>query len=303
MRHLCLALCAFATIAAVPALAQDAVVGVSNAEALFASPDPRLNTNKQAAYHIVKDLLEAGHWELADRWLTERYIQHNPLAASGRAAVVAFFTQVMKTTPKPIPARMRTKIVSVVAEGDLVVVTYPRTMKDPGDRPGPIPPPGSTCGGSRTAGRTSIGTARRDKMTDPFDLARFVAAQEGSHDRALAEIRRGRKTGHWMWYVFPQIAGLGRSGMARAYAIGSLDEARAYLAHPLLGPRLRECVAALEDIADADAERVFGGIDAMKLRSSLTLFEAAGGGPHFAVALARWCGSGDPATLRLLSPP
>ncbi len=134
---------------------------------------------------------------------------------------------------------------------------------------------------------------------DPFDLARFVAAQAGSYDAALGEIRRGRKTGHWMWYVFPQIAGLGRSAVAQAYAIRSLDEARAYLAHPLLGARLRACVAGLEALTP-DAEHVFGGIDAMKLRSSLTLFAEAGGGPAFGDALARWFGAPDPATIRLL---
>ena len=138
-------------------------------------------------------------------------------------------------------------------------------------------------------------------MTDPFDLTRFVAAQDGSYDAALAEIRRGRKAGHWMWYVFPQIAGLGHSAMARAYAIRSLDEARAYLAHPLLGARLRECVAALATLPDADAGRVFGGIDAIKLRSSLTLFAEAGGGAALADALTRWCGSPDAATLDLLA--
>ena len=136
-------------------------------------------------------------------------------------------------------------------------------------------------------------------MSDPFDLARFVAAQEGSYDAALGQIRHGRKTSHWMWYVFPQIAGLGQSAMARAYAIATLDEARAYLAHPLLGRRLRECVAALE-VLEPDADRVFGGIDAIKLRSSLTLFAEAGGGAAFADAIVRWFGSPDPATLELL---
>lgn len=138
-------------------------------------------------------------------------------------------------------------------------------------------------------------------MADSFDLARFVAAQEGSYAAALGEIRCGRKTGHWMWYVFPQIAGLGHSAMARAYAIRSLDEARAYLDHPLLGGRLRECLAALAALPEADAERVFGGIDAIKLRSSLTLFAAAGGGAAFAQALARWFGTPDSATIRLLA--
>lgn len=115
------------------ASAQDPVVGAPDAEALFTSSDPALHRNKQAAYHIERDLLEAGHWELADKWLTERYIQHNPNAASGRAGVVAFFTQVLKVQPKPIPQRLSAKVVAVVAEGDYVVVITPRTMKDPKD--------------------------------------------------------------------------------------------------------------------------------------------------------------------------
>src|SRR6266576_3965113 len=104
--------------------AQEPVVGASDPDALFHSSDPTLNANKQAAYHIVKDLLEAGHWELADRYLTERYIQHNPNAASGRAGVVKYFTEVRKVKPVPIPEKMKTKVVSVVAEGDLVGVAY-----------------------------------------------------------------------------------------------------------------------------------------------------------------------------------
>jgi predicted SnoaL-like aldol condensation-catalyzing enzyme len=113
--------------------AQEPVTGAADAEALFTSPDPKLHLNKQAAYHIVRDLLEAGHWELADKWLTERYIQHNPNAASGRAAVVKFFTEVLKVQPKPIPARLTQKVVAVVAEGDYVVVITPRVVKDPND--------------------------------------------------------------------------------------------------------------------------------------------------------------------------
>jgi uncharacterized protein (DUF1810 family) len=136
--------------------------------------------------------------------------------------------------------------------------------------------------------------------TDPFNLARFVTAQTKTFDEALAEIRLGAKHSHWMWFIFPQIAGLGQSPMARTYAIGSIDEAQAYLAHPLLGARLRDCIAALQDLVGLDAEAVFGGIDAIKLRSSLTLFAEAGGGPLFAAALACWTDGPDPATLRLL---
>lgn len=136
---------------------------------------------------------------------------------------------------------------------------------------------------------------------DRFGLERFVSAQAANYDAALAEIRAGDKRSHWMWYVFPQIAGLGRSPMARRYAIGSRDEAQAYLAHPLLGARLRDCVAALADVPDPDPVRVFGDIDATKLRSSLTLFEAASGEPAFGDALDRWFGGRrDDATLRLL---
>jgi predicted SnoaL-like aldol condensation-catalyzing enzyme len=115
------------------ATAQEPVIGAADAEVLFTSPDPKLHANKQAAYHIVRDLLEAGHWELADKWLTERYIQHNPNAASGRAAVVEFFTRVLMVEPKPIPDKLSLKVVAVVAEGDYVVVITPRVVKDAKD--------------------------------------------------------------------------------------------------------------------------------------------------------------------------
>ena len=141
----------------------------------------------------------------------------------------------------------------------------------------------------------------RGDLTDPYDLDRFVAAQAGTYDAALGEIRRGRKRSHWMWFVFPQIAGLGRSPMAQRYAIRSLAEARAYLAHPHLGPRLRSCVQALQDLDDTSAEDVFGTVDAVKLRSSLTLFAEAGGERIFTAALERWFGGKpDEATLELL---
>lgn len=139
---------------------------------------------------------------------------------------------------------------------------------------------------------------------DPFDLERFIAAQDasGTYARALAELRSGAKRSHWMWFVFPQIAGLGSSPMAQRYAIRSLDEARAYLAHPVLGARLRECVAALNALPTNDAEAVLGGIDAMKLRSSLTLFlRAAPGDEEFERALAKFYGGvPDPRTIELL---
>lgn len=113
--------------------AQEAVVAAKDAEALFTSPDPVLHRNKQTAYHIMRDLLEANHWELADRYLTEEYIQHNPLAKSGRQGVVDFFTKVLKVQPSPIPEKLSLPIVSVVAEGDLVIVATLRTLKDPKD--------------------------------------------------------------------------------------------------------------------------------------------------------------------------
>lgn len=111
-------------------------------------------------------------------------------------------------------------------------------------------------------------------MDDPFDLERFVAAQDsgGTYGQAVSELRRGRKTSHWMWFVFPQIAGLGLSEMSRRYAISSLEEARAYLAHPVLGPRLVECAQLLDEGVAGTAEEILGGIDAQKLQSSLTLF-------------------------------
>jgi uncharacterized protein (DUF1810 family) len=138
-------------------------------------------------------------------------------------------------------------------------------------------------------------------MSDPYDLDRFVAAQAGSYQTVLGEIRRGAKRNHWMWYIFPQVAGLGRSDMAQRFAIRSIDEARAYLAHPVLGARLRECVAVLQDLTGMTAMAVFGDIDAMKLRSSLTLFAEAGAGPLFTAALDRWFdGEADVATLQLL---
>lgn len=109
---------------------------------------------------------------------------------------------------------------------------------------------------------------------DPYNLERFAAAQDsgGTYARALAELRAGRKTSHWMWFVFPQIAGLGSSATARAYAISSLAEARAYLAHPVLGPRLTECAAAICAVQGKTAVQILGSIDALKLRSSATLF-------------------------------
>ena len=110
---------------------------------------------------------------------------------------------------------------------------------------------------------------------DPYHLERFVEAQRGVFDQACAELRRGRKTGHWMWFIFPQIAGLGFSATSQHYAIRSLDEARAYLDHPTLGPRLREISQILISINGKTAHEIFGSPDDMKLRSSMTLFARA----------------------------
>ncbi len=132
---------------------------------------------------------------------------------------------------------------------------------------------------------------------DPFRLERFVEAQRGVMDGVMAELRAGRKTGHWIWFVFPQLAALGRSEMARHYGIGSIEEARAYLAHPVLGERLRACVEALLEVRGRSAEDVLGPVDAMKVRSSMTLFHrAAPDDPAFAAVLAKWY-DGAPDTL------
>ncbi|HEY5171202.1 MAG TPA: DUF1810 domain-containing protein [Acidimicrobiia bacterium] len=114
-------------------------------------------------------------------------------------------------------------------------------------------------------------------LDDPFDLERFVTAQnqDGIYDDALDELRRGRKATHWMWFVFPQIAGLGRSAISNEFAISSLEEATAYLQHPVLGPRLIECTETLSNVHGRTAEQIFGGVDAQKLHSSMTLFMRA----------------------------
>ena len=143
------------------------------------------------------------------------------------------------------------------------------------------------------------------------DLERFELAQEGSYERALAELRAGRKRSHWMWYVFPQLAGLGRSATAREYAIRDLGQAQAYLRHPALGPRLIEAARAAAASHAATAEELLGAVDALKLRSSMTLFALATADlPDltdarvvFDSVLARYyAGAPDPLTLALLRP-
>jgi uncharacterized protein (DUF1810 family) len=145
-------------------------------------------------------------------------------------------------------------------------------------------------------------------MTDDMgDLERFVRAQDsgGTYASALSELRAGAKRGHWMWFVLPQLSGLGRSETARAYAVSGLAEARAYLRHPVLGPRLRECADALDALDTDDPVRVLGPVDAAKLRSSMTLFELAAPGPEEAEPFARvlehfFDGRRDDATTEML---
>ena len=135
---------------------------------------------------------------------------------------------------------------------------------------------------------------------DPYDLQRFVAAQDagGTYQRATAELRSGRKASHWMWFIFPQIAGLGYSSTSRTYAISSLAEAQAYLAHPVLGARMIECASILADVSGRSAEQIFGEVDALKLSSSMTLFlHADPDQPVFREILDRYFGGvPDPAT-------
>lgn len=138
---------------------------------------------------------------------------------------------------------------------------------------------------------------------DPFELQRFVDAQARSYGDALAELRAGSKRSHWMWFVLPQLRGLGSSGMAERYGIASAAEARAYLAHPVLGARLRECVDAMNAIAGGDARAILGSIDALKFRSCVTLFAAvAPEEARFDAALDKYYGGRpDPRTLELLA--
>jgi uncharacterized protein (DUF1810 family) len=138
-------------------------------------------------------------------------------------------------------------------------------------------------------------------MTDSDDLHRFIEAQAGNYPDALAELRAGRKRTHWMWYVFPQIAGLGHSAMAQRYAIAGRAEAEAYLAHGILGPRLRDCTQAVLTVPDKTANAIFGTPDDIKLRSCMTLFDAVAPHDIFDAVLARFYdGQRDPATLERL---
>jgi uncharacterized protein (DUF1810 family) len=146
---------------------------------------------------------------------------------------------------------------------------------------------------------TSYTNGPREDRQMSADLSRFVEAQgSGTYEQALGELRAGRKTGHWMWFVFPQVEGLGQSETARYYAISGLAEARAYLAHPVLGPRLVECAQALLELDGDDAIAVLGPVDAKKLRSSMTLFAVADGNPVFTEVLEKYfAGATDEFTL------
>jgi uncharacterized protein (DUF1810 family) len=138
---------------------------------------------------------------------------------------------------------------------------------------------------------------------DSFDLRRFVDAQDRVYDTVVAELRAGAKRSHWIWFVFPQLRGLGHSATAMRYGISSLDEARAYLAHPVLGPRLRDCAQLVTDIAGTSADDIFGWPDNLKVRSSMTLFaRASDENAEFRAVLDKFYdGEDDPATVELLS--
>jgi uncharacterized protein (DUF1810 family) len=139
-------------------------------------------------------------------------------------------------------------------------------------------------------------------LEDPYRLKRFLEAQEANYDRVVSELRMGQKMSHWMWFIFPQVAGLGSSSMSRTYAISSLAEAQAYLRHPVLGSRLVECAQIVAGIHGKSAEQIFGWTDAMKLRSSMTLFmTAAPGEPVFREVLIKYFGdSPDKNTVERL---
>ena len=151
---------------------------------------------------------------------------------------------------------------------------------------------------------TQVASAGSGLQTDPFDLERFVSAQSGVYDQALAELRAGRKRSHWMWFVFPQAKGLGRSSTAQIYAIASLDEARAYLAHAILGPRLLACTEAATEASAPSLYALFGSPDDLKFISSMTLFRLAADDPSpFQGALERWNGGQpDRRTVEQLGP-
>ena len=139
-------------------------------------------------------------------------------------------------------------------------------------------------------------------MTDPFDLQRFLDAQEPVYPRVLAELQRGRKQSHWMWFIFPQFAGLGHSAMAQRFALSSYDEAVAYLGHSVLGPRLRDCTALVNAVEGRTIHEILGSPDDVKFCSSMTLFDAVSSDPKFATVISKFYGGKpDPRTLDLLA--
>jgi uncharacterized protein (DUF1810 family) len=139
-------------------------------------------------------------------------------------------------------------------------------------------------------------------QTDPYNLRRFVAAQDTIYEQVLAELRAGRKTSHWMWFVFPQIQGLGHSPIAQEFAISSREEAEAYLKHPILGPRLRECTALVNQVEGESIEEILGNVDSLKFRSSMTLFVHATSNNQVFLEVLRkyYAGKFDPLTMQHL---
>ena len=142
-----------------------------------------------------------------------------------------------------------------------------------------------------------------DSASDPFDLQRFVDAQQRVYEDVLNELRAGRKRSHWIWFIFPQVAGLGSSPTAARYAISSLDEARAYLRHALLGPRLHECAQLVNEVQGSSIGEIFGSPDDLKVRSSMTLFAHATADNHDFVQLLQryYDGEEDPLTVQRLT--
>ena len=149
----------------------------------------------------------------------------------------------------------------------------------------------------------TVGNSVSSNSGDPFELLRFVAAQHGVYDTVVDELRTGRKRSHWIWFIFPQLRGLGRSPTAMRFGIASLDEARAYVAHPVLGPRLRECARLVARIDGRSADEIFGWPDNLKVRSSMTLFaRATDDDSEFRAVLEKfYTGEDDPATVERLS--
>ena len=139
-------------------------------------------------------------------------------------------------------------------------------------------------------------------MNDRFNLSRFIEAQEGDYSDVLDELKRGKKAGHWIWYVFPQMASLGHSAMSERYSISCINEARAYIGHPILGPRLVECTELILAVEGKTAEQIFGSLDAMKFRSSMTLFSHVGEADSvYQRALSKYFdGEPDPKTLKAM---